>query len=517
MAFWTPKTFAAITGGRFLTPPPDPDARLTGLSIDSRAPARGGVFLALRGERLDGHDFLPQAAEKAALLIVSDTAKAMARALAAPCLLVPDTLAALQSLAAAYRDQLARARTTVIAVAGSNGKTTTRNLIHAALSAKLRGTQSPKSFNNHIGVPLTLLAAPAGDDFVVVEVGTNHPGELDALARIVRPDALVVTSIGHEHMEFFHTLDGVAREESAILHHMWPGDGGLAAVEAGALERFGRLKLLPSLPHLVSFGARAGDLRLDAEPKIAEDGQIFVARGGPTVRLGLLGRYNAVNALAALAVGRWIGLDDATIAKGLAAARPVEMRLNILRLGSGAAGVTVINDAYNANPDSVAGALATLKQMPLPTDHGRRVVILGDMRELGDDGPALHRDIGRILAAGAPTSGGGGAGATPGGFHLAIFIGKLAGLMAEAAGGRWPAECLHARAAWDDRLPGLVAELLRPGDLILIKASRGEGLERLIPAIEARFAPVTPESPGNPDLASPAAGGPKKAAKPQPR
>jgi UDP-N-acetylmuramoyl-tripeptide--D-alanyl-D-alanine ligase len=503
MQFWTPKTFAAITGGRFLSPPSDPDVRLAGLSIDSRGVAPGGVFLAVRGARLDGHDYLGQAAGKAALLIVSDSAKAMATHLAAPCLLVSDTVVALQQLASAYRDELARAGTKVIGVAGSNGKTTTRNLIHAALSAGLRGTQSPKSFNNHIGVPLTLLAAKAGDDFVVVEVGTNHPGELETLARIVRPDVAVVTSIGHEHMEFFRSLDGVAREESAILCHLWPGDRSVAVVESKALARFEQLGLRPALVRVIGFGAEGAELTLAGDPVVEGDGQVVAVRGGVRVRLGLLGRYNAVNALAAVAVGRWMGMDDQRIAAGLAQAQPVEMRLNILHLGTPAGPVVVINDAYNANPDSVAGALATLKQMPLPQKGGRRVVILGDMRELGDEGPQLHRAIGRVVGAEAPKSAAGGAaggvasegpdsasggtGGTEGGFHLAVFIGKLAGLMAEAVGERWPAERIHAWAEWNDDLPGRVAELLCPGDLILIKASRGEGLERLIPAMERRF------------------------------
>jgi UDP-N-acetylmuramoyl-tripeptide--D-alanyl-D-alanine ligase len=499
MDFWTPQSFAAVTGGRWLTPPADPGARLAGLGIDSRAVPPGGVFLAVRGEKFDGHDFLAQAAGAAAVLIVGDAAKAAAARPAAACLLVPDTLAALRDLACAYREVLARAGTRVIAVAGSNGKTTTRNLIHAALSVGLRGTQSPKSFNNHIGVPLTLLGAAPGDDFVVVEVGTNHPGEVEVLTRIVRPDAVVVTNIGHEHMEFFGTLDGVAREESGILRHLWPGDGGLAVVEAQALERFERLGLRPALPHLVSFGNDASDLALAGDPVPDGDGQVFTVRGGPRVRLGLPGTHNAVNALAAVAVGRWLGLDDARIGAGLAQARPVAMRLNILHLGTAAEPVVVVNDAYNANPDSVAGALATLRQMALPRPGGRRVLILGDMRELGSDGPELHRGIGRALSAGDADG--------SGGFHLALFIGKLAGLMAEAAGTRWPAERIHAWDRWSDDLPRQVAEWLRPGDLVLVKASRGEGLERLLPAIERRFPPVPParqaDSPQPPGRSTP--------------
>ena len=485
MDFWTPQTFAAVTGGRWLVSPADAGASLAGLTTDSRGVQRGQAFLALKGEKFDGHDFLAQAGAQAGLLIVANAAKAAAAQPHTACLLVSDTLGALQSLAQAYRDELAQAGTRVIAVAGSNGKTTTRSLIHAVLSAGFRGTQSPKSFNNHIGVPLTLLAAsregPRADDFVAVEIGTNHPGEIEALGHLVGPDAVVLTSLGHEHMAFFGSLDAVAREESTILRHLRPGGAGVAVIEAQALEQLRALGLMPELNRVVSFGAGQGDLRLDGAPVLdGNGGQIFSVRGGPKVHLPLLGMHNAVNALAAVAVGRWMGLDDAGIARGLGQVRPVEMRLNLLRLGTAAAPVVVLNDAYNANPDSVAAALATLRQMAPPRPGGRRVVILGDMLELGADGPELHRAVGRAVAAAGPDE--------RDGFHLAVFVGKLAMFMAEAAARRWPPERLGAFPQWSPDLPQRVAELLRPGDLVLLKASRGVGLERLLPALRDRFA-----------------------------
>jgi UDP-N-acetylmuramoyl-tripeptide--D-alanyl-D-alanine ligase len=494
MYFWTPQTFSSVTGGRWLVPPADAGAPLAGLTTDSRGVKRGQAFLALKGEKFDGHDFLAQAGARAGLLIVADPVKAAGAPPGAACLLVPDTLAALQALARAYREVLGQAGTRVIAVAGSNGKTTTRSLIHAALSAGFRGTQSPKSFNNHIGVPLTLLAASregqGADDFVAVEIGTNHPGEIEALGRLVGPDAAVLTSLGHEHMAFFGSLGAVAREESTILRHLRPGGAGLAVIEAQALGQLRALGLVPpvsELPRLVSFGAGQGDLRLEGVPVLdGSGGQTFSVRGGPKIHLPLVGVHNAVNALAAVAVGRWMGLDDAGIARGLEQVQPVEMRLNLLRLGTAAEPVVVLNDAYNANPDSVAAALATLRQMAPPLPGGRRVVILGDMLELGADGPELHRAVGRAVAAVGPEE--------RDGFHLAVFVGKLAMFMAEAAARRWPPERLGAFPQWTPDLPQRVAELLRPGDLVLLKASRGVGLERLLPALRGRF-PAAPAGP----------------------
>jgi len=226
MAFWTPQQFELVTAGTWVHAPADADARLAGVSIDSRTIRPGEVFVALPGERFDGHDFLERAAEAgAAILIVEEEAAVDRGVMPDGCaiLQVQDTYATLRQLGRAYRGWLAAHNVTVIAVTGSNGKTTTRHLIHAACSAKLSGTQSPKSFNNHIGVPLTLLAASVEDDFVVVEIGTNHPGEVAALGELVRPDAAVITSVGEEHMAFFGTLEAVAVEEASIGRFVRPG------------------------------------------------------------------------------------------------------------------------------------------------------------------------------------------------------------------------------------------------------------------------------------------------------
>lgn len=512
MNFWTADNIRECTGGRWHVEPAGKPSTLAGVTTDSRAVAKGHVFIALTGEKFDGHDFLASAAASgAAVLVASDAQKASAADVGkSAVLLVDDTLVALQRLAGAYRDHLRACGTRVIAVVGSNGKTTTRSLIHTVLSAAFRGTQSPKSFNNHIGVPLTLLSAgcaPAqaqrvtaarrtaaqkqadakqhADDFVVVEVGTNHPGEIDSLARLVRPDAVVVTSIGHEHMEFFKTLDGVATEESAALLHVAPD--GLAVIEGQAATQFERLKLIPDTLRVLTYGPHHPESAATFydDPVTEGDTQTFTTRGGKlTIKLPILGTHNAINSLAALLIGKWMGMEDDLIAAALAGAKPVDMRMNVLHLGQGTGAITLINDAYNANPSSVSAALNTAARLPTPSPTGRRIVILGDMLELGEQGPDWHRFIGKNIAEYSPPTQ---SPAPRAGFDRAIFVGKLAFFMAEALAKVWPAERIEVHPMWNDDLPDRIASVIQPGDLVLIKASRGIGLERVAKAIEARF------------------------------
>ncbi|MCE9590186.1 MAG: UDP-N-acetylmuramoyl-tripeptide--D-alanyl-D-alanine ligase [Planctomycetes bacterium] len=516
MNFWTPENIRECTGGKWLAEPPADAGTVAGVTTDSRSVRVGQAFFALRGEKFDGHDYLTSSAQSgAAVLVVSDAEKARsAHTGKVGVILVEDTLFALQKLASAYRDHLRACGTRVIGVVGSNGKTTTRNLIHTVLAAAFRGTQSPKSFNNHIGVPLTILAAGAGtaktqgvtatrktarrgdstphkdaDDFVVVEIGTNHPGEVDALARLARPDAVVVTSIGHEHMEFFKTLDGVAIEEASILPHVAPD--GLAVIEGDAATRFERLKLIPEGLKVWTYGPHHAESAATFydEPVTDGDTQTFTTRGGKLIiRLPILGTHNAVNALAATLIGKWMGMEDDLIAAALAQAKPVDMRMNVLHLGTGAAGVTLINDAYNANPSSVVAALRTVAALPTPAPEGRRIAILGDMLELGEESPDLHRYIGKVIAESSlPFSAGAAQASRAPGFNKAIFVGKLAFFMAEALSKVWPASQIEVHPTWDEALPGRIAAAVQPGDLVLIKASRGMGLERLAAAIQLRF------------------------------
>ncbi|MEE9212820.1 MAG: UDP-N-acetylmuramoyl-tripeptide--D-alanyl-D-alanine ligase [Phycisphaeraceae bacterium] len=459
MSFWTLQHIQQVTAGRRLVEPTDPGTKLTGVSIDSRTIKPGQVFIAIRGERFDGHDFVDKAIDAgAALLIVSNEEKASSpkpQASVPPVLLVNDTIAALQQLTCGYRDVLRDAGTRVIAVTGSNGKTTTRHLIHTVLSARFNCTQSPGSFNNHLGVPLTLLAASTDDDFVVAEVGSSHPGELAQLADILRPDVAVITNIGTAHIGNFGSRQAIVAEKGSLLRFVEPR--GVAVLPGDATHTDLLKPYVDQLPDgacVLWFGGDGDDV--------------------PTDRLPLLGEHNRTNAQAAVAIGRWMGITDDLIADALEHMPPLCMRLEVRQLGGADRPLTLINDAYNANPDSTRAALATLAQQAPPRADGRRVAILGDMFELGDAGPDAHRAVGSLLAAEHNV-------------HLAIFIGERSMSAADALAGTWPPARIRAFPQWTDDLPQEVAQALRPGDIVLLKASRGMALERLIPAIEERF------------------------------
>ncbi len=509
MDFWTATILQQVTGGQWLRPPGEKyrQFKLAGVSTDSRSIAAGQVFLALKGDRFDGHAFLSQAKEAgAALLVISDrdAVSELAEDENAPAvLLVDDTLDALQAMAKAYRDVLAEAGCTVISISGSNGKTTTRNLVHAVLATRFAGSQSPKSFNNHIGVPLTLLAARPEDDFVVVEVGTNHPGEVDALGEIVRPDVAVITSLGREHLEYLGDIDGVAEEEAAILKYVRA---------KGLVVHFGSWHSLPIGPLPMRFldmlPVDVADVRLGQDDNCHlsarfphnqvhlpqyfevftqnECRQIAPAEAPPLeAKLYLMGAHNVANALAAVAVGRWLGVSEKELVDGLAEVRPVPGRMEPRRIGTPDSGVVLIDDAYNANPESAIQAAATLascqRTEPNPP---RRVLVMGDMFELGEQAAALHRQVGQQVA----TFNASGAAPDAAAIHLVMLIGETscqytAGPLLE----HWPISRVLRFDQWTDELPETIADLLEPGDIVLLKASRGMRLERLIPAIEQRF------------------------------
>ncbi|WP_295878380.1 UDP-N-acetylmuramoyl-tripeptide--D-alanyl-D-alanine ligase [uncultured Thiohalocapsa sp.] len=441
--FWTPAAFAEITRGHWLVPPGDANAAVTGLGIDSRALHSGEAFVAIAGERFDGHDFLDQVrASGARLAIVErDVTPPDAAGTAALALLrVDSTIAALQALAVAWRDVLRGAGCRVVSVCGSNGKTTTRHLIHHVLShAGLTGTQSPKSFNNHLGVPLTLLGARAAHDFLVAEIGTNHPGEIAELAAIVRPDIAVLTSIGEEHLEFFRDLTGVAREESAVLEHV--ADGGTAI-----LLTVERLPVALTLPQAPAFAIE----RFDLDPVTAD--------------LPLPGEHNRLNASAASAVARRFGIAEDIIRGAWPAAGHAPMRGEVLH-AEDTSRPTVINDAYNANPTSMRAALAVLGASPAP-----RVAVLGDMLELGAVTPSAHRDIAALAADTA---------------ERCVLIGPH--FAAAAAQLMLDGRAVSAHPEWSDALAAEIAAGLAADATLLIKGSRGMALERLLPALDARF------------------------------
>jgi len=425
---------------------PDGNAPVGGVSTDTRTLVAGDVFVALRGERFDGHDYLATAvAAGASALVVSDPVRAAG--LGIPVFAVPDTLAALGALGAWWRTTWGG---TVIAVAGSNGKTTTKELLRAALSRSLAVHATQGNLNNQVGVPLTLLAIPGHAEVAVVEVGTNLPGEVDLLRRLVRPDVSVVTSVGEEHLEGLGSLEGVLREEVAICR-----DVALAVTPASQPDVAAAARLLAK--RVVEAGLATGDVR-PAAWGIDDGGFGWADVDGTRLTLRIAGEHNLRNALLALAVARACGVPDEDSATGLSALEPLDMRGQWLAAG----GLTILNDAYNANPASMREAIALLDRV----DRDRpRVLVLGTMRELGAHAASLHAEIAtRALSSGA---------------RIVAGVGDfVAPLSAGASTADRVVTAPDVPELWDALAPRLPRNAV-----VLLKASRGVRLERLVPLL----------------------------------
>jgi len=366
---------AALLEGRLL----GADARFTGVSHDTRTLAPGELYVALAGERFDGHDFLPQARARGAAGAL--VARALETTL--PRVQVPDTRAALGRLAAHWR---ARFSLPLVAVTGSNGKTTVKEMIGAILGARGRGCVTRGNLNNDIGVPLTLLRLREGDRFAVIEMGMNHAGEIRCLAGLAAPTVALVTNAAEAHLAGLGSVEAVARAKGEIYEGLAPD--GVAVINADDAHA-DLWRRLAAPRRLVTFGLeRAADVmaeyRLDAT---GSDVRLHGAWGEAALRLRLLGRHNVGNALAAAAAALAAGADPDALARGLEQVRPVPGRLETR---AGIRGARVIDDTYNANPASLAAALDVLARLP-----GERVLVLGDMAELGPGAAAFHREAGR--------------------------------------------------------------------------------------------------------------------------
>jgi UDP-N-acetylmuramoyl-tripeptide--D-alanyl-D-alanine ligase len=443
-------------GGRFLAAPPPPTLEISAVCTDTRKRIPpGALFVCIRGERFDAHGFLPQAAAQGAIAaIVSEPPSHRLPNL--HLIQVADARAALGKLATHVRRHL---RAKVIGVAGSNGKTSTKHLIGNVLGTRLTGTMSPKSFNNDIGVPLTVFASDPADDFLVLELGTNHPGEIRCLANMALPDIGVITNCGAEHLEFLGDLMGV-RQENACLIEGLPGNGRLV-VNGDDEELLRAIERYPK-KRTVTFGFKKENDLYATEVTCDNSGVRFSLNGRLPVFVPLLGRHTACNSLAAIAVGRRLGLSEEQIVEGLAHASGPEMRLELQEVG----GITLVNDAYNANPNSMRAALETLADLSAP---GRRIAVLGDMRELGRAAERYHNELGEFAASC--------------GLHLLVCVGEFAPTIAAAAqrAGMAPAAISCYTGAVEAAEP--VARLVRHGDMVLIKASRAIRLERVAEAI----------------------------------
>lgn len=447
MTLWTSDDAAAATGGRASR-----DFAITGVSIDTRTIQPGDLFVALQAAR-DGHDFVAQALEKGAgAALVSRIPEGVAAD--APLLVVPDVLAALEALGRTGR---ARMQGRVIAITGSVGKTSTKEMARIALAGQGVIHAAEASYNNHWGVPLTLARMPEDTDFAIIEIGMNHPGEIAPLARLARPHVAMITTVAAAHLEAFGAIEGIAREKGAIFqglepagHAIIPEDLPVTQILRDCADAAGAL--------VIGFGAHGMARPVKAE---TQDGttQVRARVLGETVdfTLATAGTHFVMNAVGVLAALSAAGADLARAARGLSDWQPPQGRGAVEDL----AGIRLIDDAYNSNPTSLSAGLATLARLT----GGRRVAILGDMLELGPEERAMH--AGMAQDASVPA------------VDLIHTAGPLMRALHEALPqGR---RGIHAETAAELALR--VGELVTTGDIVLVKGSKSSRVSTVVDAL----------------------------------
>ena len=437
--------FRKLSGVQFLNFENAAKEKISGISTDSRQIKQGEVFWVLSGERFDGHNYVQQVQGKALFsVIVADQAhrfngKPFALAL------VPDTLKALQELARRHRS---RFDIPLLALTGSNGKTTVKEMIYAVLSAKMNVHKTAGNLNNHIGCPLTLLKLTDKHEAAVIELGSNHPGEIRTLAEIVQPGEALVTNVGAAHLEFFGDAKTVAKEKLSLFDVL-PENGIIYQnLDDPFIQKYrtsGRPVFSFSLKNKADAQGRL--LEIDAKGR----GR-FVLNGSAQINLQVPGKHNVLNALAAAAVGLRFGLSETEIKEALESYSSTDKRMQVIEKS----GVIFLNDTYNANPDSASAALSALKEMMVA---GKIYIVLGDMLELGSGSREWHR---KIIAQALNLN--------PAGV---LLIGSEMQGAAESFSG---AELFRTHSAIVKHLE----EQLNPGDLVLLKGSRSMQMEKIL-------------------------------------
>lgn len=424
------------------------------ICTDTRQVEPGDLFLALVGERFDGHHFLAQAAQRGAVALLVDQAHPAIGWPTLPTITVANTLEALGQIAAAYCQLYQPA---MIAVGGSNGKTTTKEMLASVLRVHFQTLWSEASFNNSIGVPQTLLRLDKTHQAAVLEVGTNHPGELRPLLQMIRPQYGIITSIGREHLEFFGDLDGVAQEEGTLAE-MLPARGRLFI--HGDSPKVEAIIARAKCPVTTTGFGPANTWRASAV-QVTPQGTQFNVQGlrpdfNGEYHVPLFGQHQALNALLVIALSVELGLSRIEISQGLAQCAPAKGRFQVRAVN----GFTLVDDTYNANADSMLAALDTLRTLPCP---GKRVAVLGDMMELGATSQAAHAEVGRRAAEA--------------GLNALFAVGRWAKVMTEAA------QAAGLKSTWDFETIAtatpVVKPYLAPGDVVLLKASHATQLEKL--------------------------------------
>jgi UDP-N-acetylmuramoyl-tripeptide--D-alanyl-D-alanine ligase len=434
----------------------DGHAMAQGYSIDSRTLQQGELFLAVKGERLDGHDFVEQALRRGAIAAVVGKGQMARYSSPAGLLAVDDTLVALQTLATAVRKMWGK---TAIAVTGSMGKTTTKEAMAHLLAIKYRVHRTKGNFNNHFGLPLGLLTLEPEYDLAVVEMGMSHAGEISALARIALPDQAVVTNVAPVHLESFDSIAGIARAKYELVAALPHGGTAVLNADDEYVCQFGRdLK-----GKVVMFGLKpTADVRAENIEVLGAEGTRFdlVSREmRQPVQSPLLGKHNVYNVLAAAAIALEHGITPSEIAEALPSLQPADKRGQVVQVGN----ITVLYDCYNSSPKALMAAVDILAAMPAR----RWIVVAGEMLELGSTGEQLHRECGRYVAG------------IHAGSKLDFLLGVrgLAQSMVEAAG---EAGLQAEFVATPEEAGEWLARETREGDVVLLKASRGVKLEKAL-------------------------------------
>lgn len=492
------KQIAACTGGALVVEPVDARVIATGLTWDSRDVKQGDVYVALPGERVDGHDYIAAALRAGAMAAVvmqplDEPTRLLARELGAAVIEVPDSRGAIADIARLWRGFL---KGRVIALTGSTGKTTTKNLVRDVLSSSLSVVATRGNQNNELGVPRTILSAEPETQAVIVEMGMRGSGQIASLCDLVRPDWGIVVNVGESHIELLGSRENIASAKAELLCALPEGTGRAFVNAADDFSSFvcDRARLDARRVETVLFdGSPSAVTRREesdasdrARPAVWAEGVALDEQGRPqfelhasgfspsageglsadaaeeavSCSLNLRGVHNVANACAAAAVGRACGLSLGAIAEALAAAEPESGRQEVL---SARGGFIVVNDAYNANPDSMRAALATLCALDVP---GRHIAVLGDMGELGECAEACHEGIGR-LAATLP-------------IDRMVCVGDLSSYIADAAEQAGMDPLRIVRAATLSDVLGELDTCVEPGDAVLVKASRFMGLERVV-------------------------------------
>ena len=451
----TPNRMAQACGGTYIGRTEDADREITSITADSRKAEPGGAFAAIKGERVDGHDFIPGVFEKGALVVISE--KRLPEG-SGNYILVEHTIRALGAIAAYYLEQL---DIPVVGITGSVGKTSTKEMIAAVLEQKYRTLKTAGNFNNDLGLPLTIFRLRDEDEIAVLEMGMSHFGEMHELAKIAKPDTCVITNIGQCHLEFLGDRDGVLHAKSEIFDFLRPDGHIILNGEDDKLETIHEVKGIQ--PTFFGFGKENAVYadHVEAQGLSGIACRIHTPQGEFEVTVPIPGLHMVLNALAGTAVGLQYGLTLQEIKKGIESLQPVSGRFHIVKTER----YTIIDDCYNANPMSMKSSLGVLKDA-----LGRKVAILGDMGELGSQENELHREVGMYAGT----------------LDIDRFL--LAGSLCKNLADGILEQNPQADVIWYENLFALLRDLekqVRDGDTVLVKASHFMHFEKIVDALAA--------------------------------